>query len=160
MVTVEKEAQSVQPHPSQRMYAGITFATSSAWIPHTISDVREKLSWRGLSTLFPSSLPSLWMAPLLYGSLGSLFTRMQKTAVTPTRAYYKYFCHLVCPVCFHALEETHVRVESPLARDVALVVAAQVPLANHVRLIPGILHVLREYLFRARARERERNRCI
>lgn len=54
--------------------------------------------------------------------------------------------NLVCPVHLLVVEVAQVRVEAPLAGDVVVGVAADVPLADHVRLVPGILHVLREDL--------------
>jgi len=36
--------------------------------------------------------------------------------------------------------------EAPAARQCSLLVAAQVPLAHHVGLVPGVVHVLRQNL--------------
>lgn len=54
--------------------------------------------------------------------------------------------NLVRPVHLLVVEVAQVGVEAPLAGDMVLRVAADVPLADHVRLVPGLLHVLREDL--------------
>ena len=52
----------------------------------------------------------------------------------------------MCPVHLLVVEVAHIRVEASLAGDEGVGVAAEVPLADHVRFVPGVLHVLREDL--------------
>ncbi len=77
-----------------------------------------------------------------------------------TKLDASYVQYLMGPVHLLVVEVAHVRVEPPLAGDVLVVEAADVPLADHVRFVPGLLHVLREDLKCWGEEERRRRKTV
>lgn len=52
----------------------------------------------------------------------------------------------VLVVGLHPVEVSHVGLETPSIGQGRVIEAADVPFANHVRLVPCLVHVLREHL--------------